>query len=205
MGLLQEEWWSVPGQDIHKVRCLALLECFKKLMWHGNSWTSHGLFGANCFETHRRWNVLSSSFSSRNLWHISFEAVGCLHNIVHERKRRCRMSSAITCVKWELANRPNRLSSPSSVVLCRKCGYHFYGKTLECLIATDMCESISISWALRLLRLKRRTTAPCSNWHVVARNCADNNESHITARRIDRYPWIFYCWIADFLRNTDIG
>jgi hypothetical protein len=27
----------VPGQEIHKVRCLAMLEYFKKLMRHGNS------------------------------------------------------------------------------------------------------------------------------------------------------------------------
>jgi hypothetical protein len=26
-----------PGQAIHKVRCLAVLQFFKKLMWHTNS------------------------------------------------------------------------------------------------------------------------------------------------------------------------
>jgi hypothetical protein len=27
---------------------------------------------------------------------------------------------------------------------------------------------------------------------------------HIMARRTDRYPWILYCWIAYFVKNTDM-
>jgi hypothetical protein len=28
---------TLPGQEIHKVCCLAMLGYFKKMMWHGNS------------------------------------------------------------------------------------------------------------------------------------------------------------------------
>jgi hypothetical protein len=45
MGMLRKEPRLVTGQKIHKVRCLPMLEFFKKLMWHGNSWGLHVLFG----------------------------------------------------------------------------------------------------------------------------------------------------------------
>jgi hypothetical protein len=99
---------------------LTMQEYFKKLMWHGNSWSFHILFGVSWCETHRRWNFLKPSFSWKNLRDVFFETLRSLHNILHERKRCSRMSSAITCVKSELVDFLDGGSSSSSVLPSRK-------------------------------------------------------------------------------------
>jgi hypothetical protein len=124
-GILENEIRLVLGQEIHNARCLAVLEYFKKLMWHGNSRGFHVLFGVSWCETDRRWNFLSTSFSRTNLIHVSFETLRCLDKILH-KKRRSRMSLLISCAKSELAGLPYRGLSPNSVLLCRKGVSHFF-------------------------------------------------------------------------------
>jgi hypothetical protein len=41
MGILQKESRLVSGQEFLKICCLPMLEYFKKLMFHGNSWGFH--------------------------------------------------------------------------------------------------------------------------------------------------------------------
>jgi hypothetical protein len=176
MRMLQKESRLVPGQEIHKVRCLTMLEYFKKLIWHNNSWGFHvpcSMFHVPCSMFHVRselkWNTskiqifLSPSFSWRNLRHASFETLKCLHNILHERKGRSGMSSAITCLKSELVGIPDRRLSPSFVLPCRKCVRHFFTAEIWSASSSYMLVCfISIFLALKLLRVKIRTIAHCS-------------------------------------------
>jgi hypothetical protein len=97
MRMFQNEPRLVLGQEIHKIRCLAMLDYFKKLMWHGNIWDFHVLFGINSYGTHRIWNFLISNFSWRISRHVSFDILKYLYNILHERKGCSRMNSTITC------------------------------------------------------------------------------------------------------------
>jgi hypothetical protein len=54
MEIFQNKGPLVLGEEIHKVRSLAMLEYFKKLMSHDNFCSFHNLFGASEFGAHQR-------------------------------------------------------------------------------------------------------------------------------------------------------
>jgi hypothetical protein len=161
MGILQKEPRLVLDQKIHKVCCLAILEFWINLCNIASLETF--IFEVSWYGTHRRWKFLILSFSWRTLRHISFETLRCLHNILHARKWCSRMSSALTRVKSELAGLLDCMSSPNFVLLCKKHDRHFFTtKIWGASLSYTPVSSISISLALRPLRIKRRTIARCS-------------------------------------------
>jgi hypothetical protein len=114
------------------------------------------------------------------------------------------MSSAIKCVKAESPGLPDHGPSPSSVLPCKKRVRHFFTAEIWSDSSPDiLVSSISISGALRPLRVKKRTTDGCSISHFL-RVDLPKMKHCIIARHPDWYPWMLYYWIAYFVRNTDM-
>jgi hypothetical protein len=177
IGIFQKEPRFVLGQEIHKVLCLAILAYFKKMTWTSNSW-DFSVRGELVWNPSKM-NFLISSFSWRILEHISFETLRCLQNILHERKGRSRMSSAITHVKSELARLPDHGSSANSVLPCRKFVRNFFPAEIwRTSLPYTLVSSISISLALRPLRDKKQRTARSLIWHNFSGNFAPNEAPH---------------------------
>jgi hypothetical protein len=105
------------------------------------------------------------------------------------------MSSAITCVKSELEDLPHRRSSPSSVLPCRKRVRRFF--TAEIWSASSPCTLVSF---------ESQKMDDCSLLHVALflHGRLPKGKHRIMSRRSDRYSWIWYSWIVDFARNTDM-
>jgi hypothetical protein len=141
-----------------------MLEYFKKLIWHDNSWRFHVLFGVSWCGTRRRWNFLNPSFSRRILRDVAFETLRYLHNILQRGTNYLWNTNWAIVHAW-ISIQNGKLSSPRE---CRLIFVSLLRTTLIHEIFSAWPESLGlyrrISETLKSLRYSRAAVLTGA-WH----------------------------------------
>jgi hypothetical protein len=203
--MLQKEPRLLLGQEIHQVRCLAKLEYFKKLMWHGNSWGFHCSVRGEVMWNPSKMKLFAPEFLVKNSETCLFRnpEMSASYFVWKKRMFSNELGNHLCQIRIDGPSRSWVISEFCSPLQKTRSPF-LYDRNLEYFIAIHICDfhlNFLSFEAFEWPKSGRMFAAPSGTLLNVR---LPKMKHHIITRCNDRYPWILYCWIAYFVGNTNL-